>query len=263
VCRRKALLPPLQQEDSEGQPRQHRDCAAPAASVDLFWVTDFPLFELADDAALEGGRSHGPPRDDADAAPLPQLQSVHHPFTAPREGEDTAALHAAMQCGAAAVAAAALLPAGAPPPAASRQQHDAWRRVLGIRGQHYDLVCNGVELGGGSIRLHDAATQRGVLEAVLRVTPQQLEGFAPLLAALGSGAPPHGGLALGLDRLVALLVGPECAQSVRDVIAFPKSAAGNDALTGAPAAATPAQWAELHLAPTVAAGAAAGAHVQR
>lgn len=254
LCRRKAL----QQQQPPLPPSPDEPGAPSLATVDLFWVTDFPLFELADEA-LEGHASWRDGTGDGDGATLPQLQSVHHPFTAPREGRDAALLHAALQSSAPAAAqaaAAAALPAGAAPPApASRPQLDgvAWRRLLGVRGQHYDLVCNGVELGGGSVRMHDAATQRGVLEAVLRVTPQQLEGFAPLLAALGSGAPPHGGLALGLDRLVALLVGPECAQSVRDVIAFPKSAAGNDALTGAPAEATPAQWAELHLAPVVAA----------
>ena len=91
--------------------------------------------------------------------------------------------------------------------------------------------------------------QRFVLASVLRVSPAQLAGFGSLLTSLGMGAPPHGGLALGLDRLVATLAGPDCAASVRDVIAFPKSAQGNDLLTGAPAEPQPHQWRELHLAP--------------
>jgi len=207
--------------------------------------------------AAEGSR-----RDGDHAGALPALQAVHHPFTAPCEEDAPVLLDAirsfsnpsfsswefAEPLAVAAQSAAAVAP---PPP-------EAWRRLLAVRAQHYDLVCNGVELGGGSVRLHEAATQRGVLETILRVTPRQLDGFAPLLAALGSGAPPHGGLALGLDRLVATLVGPDCAQSVRDVIAFPKSAMGNDVLVGAPAEATPQQWAELHLAP-VRAGSREGA----
>jgi aspartyl-tRNA synthetase len=119
--------------------------------------------------------------------------------------------------------------------------------LLTVRGQHYDLVANGVELGGGSVRIHDAALQQAVLERVIAVSPAQLLGFKTLLTALAHGAPPHGGIALGLDRLVAMLAGPDAAASVRDVIAFPKSAAGNDLLTGAPAEATSEQLREFHV----------------
>ena len=77
-----------------------------------------------------------------------------------------------------------------------------------------------------------------------------MHAFEPLLAALAAGAPPHGGLALGLDRLTALLAGMAAAPSLRDVIAFPKSAAGNDPLTGAPAQVTPQQLQEYHITTT-------------
>jgi len=111
------------------------------------------------------------------------------------------------------------------------------RALLALRAAAYDVVANGVELGGGSERLSEAAVQRAVLERLLLPAGAAAEGagFGPLLAALDAGAPPHAGAALGLDRLVAALAGPEAAASVRDVIAFPKAASGACALTGAPA----------------------------
>ena len=115
---------------------------------------------------------------------------------------------------------------------------------LAVAGQHYDMVLNGVEIGGGSIRIHDAETQRFVLESVLQLSPEVVGGFSHLLEALASGTPPHGGIAFGFDRLVATLCE---AGSLRDVIAFPKSAMGNEPLTGAPAAVTVAQLAEYRL----------------
>ncbi|VDM15928.1 unnamed protein product [Hydatigera taeniaeformis] len=93
---------------------------------------------------------------------------------------------------------------------------------------HYDLVCNGQEVGGGSLRIHQADMQRYVLENILG------ENVAPLkhlLEALASGAPPHGGFALGVDRLTAILTN---AQTIRDVIAFPKTSEGRDLLSGSP-----------------------------
>ena len=74
-----------------------------------------------------------------------------------------------------------------------------------------------------------------------------MAGFEGLLAALAQGAPPHGGFAFGLDRLVWLVAGPRCAATIRDVIAFPKSAAGNEAMSGAPAEAAPDALRELHV----------------
>lgn len=123
-----------------------------------------------------------------------ELDAAHHPFTAPHPAD----LH--------------LLPT----------------EPAKVRGQHYDLVLNGCEIGGGSIRIHQAALQRYVLETVLK---EDVNLLSHLLQALDSGAPPHGGIALGLDRLMCLVTG---APSIRDVIAFPKSFRGHDLMSGAP-----------------------------
>jgi aspartyl-tRNA synthetase len=100
------------------------------------------------------------------------------------------------------------------------------------RAQAYDIVWNGQEMGGGSVRISDAATQ-GAVFAALGIDAEEAESrFGFLLEALRYGAPPHGGIAYGVDRIVQRLAG---ADSIRDVIAFPKTASGADALTGAPA----------------------------
>lgn len=122
------------------------------------------------------------------------------------------------------------------------------RELLSIRAAHYDLVANGWEIGGGSLRLHRAEDQKAVFDNILRLPKHQVDGFRHLLQALENGAPPHGGIAFGLDRLVVLLSGSQAATSLRDVIAFPKSAIGNEPLTGAPAEATKAQLLEYHIA---------------
>jgi aspartyl-tRNA synthetase len=102
----------------------------------------------------------------------------------------------------------------------------------------YDIVCNGNEIGGGSIRIHRADVQRRVFE-IMGIGPDEAqEKFGFLLDAFQYGAPPHGGIAMGWDRIVALLAG---AESIREVIAFPKSGGGLDPLTGAPAPVTAAQ----------------------
>ena len=107
--------------------------------------------------------------------------------------------------------------------------------LAGLTGQCYDLVCNGTEVGGGSVRIHDANLQRCVLQDVLRMPSARVDStFGHLLESLASGCPPHAGFALGIDRLVSLVVGAERAPSIRDVIAFPKSYAGQEPLTGAP-----------------------------
>ena len=102
----------------------------------------------------------------------------------------------------------------------------------------YDIVLNGTELGGGSIRIHDQNMQRDVFEVIGLTAEEAQSKFGFLLEAFQYGPPPHGGLAIGIDRLCALLAG---ADSIREVIAFPKTASGGDPLTGAPTPITSAQ----------------------
>ncbi|MGH3831046.1 MAG: aspartate--tRNA ligase [Pseudonocardiaceae bacterium] len=133
--------------------------------------------------------------------------AVHHPFTAPM------------------------------PQWADRFERDPGSAL----GYAYDLVCNGNEIGGGSLRIHHPEMQQRVF-GVLGISAEQArEKFGFLLEALRYGPPPHGGIAFGWDRVCMLLAG---ADSLREVIAFPKSGGGHDPLTGAPAPITPAQRAE-------------------
>jgi len=138
-----------------------------------------------------------------------KLESAHHPFTAPHP-ED---------------------------------RHLLKTNPLQCRSLHYDLVLNGQEIGGGSVRIHSGAEQRYVLQEVLKEDAVELNH---LLQALDSGCPPHAGIALGLDRLVAILTKSD---SIRDVIAFPKSGEGRDLMAGAPAEITAEQKQMYHLVP--------------
>ncbi len=113
-----------------------------------------------------------------------------------------------------------------------------------LKSRAYDLVVDGWELGGGSIRINDPAIQSRVFEIIGMGEEEAQSRFGFLLEALRYGAPPHGGIAFGIDRIVALLAGRD---SIRDVIAFPKTASGSDPLTGAPAPVDDAQLRELGL----------------
>jgi aspartyl-tRNA synthetase len=113
-----------------------------------------------------------------------------------------------------------------------------------VRAQAYDVVINGWEIGGGSIRIHDREVQSRMFGA-LGLTPEQAETqFGHLLQAFQFGAPPHGGIALGLDRLIALLADES---SIREVIAFPKTNSAQDLMTDAPALVDEAQLRDLHI----------------
>ena len=125
-------------------------------------------------------------------------------------------------------------------PAADREK-DFDRDPADVPARAYDLVCNGNELASGSIRIHRSDVQQRVFEVIGLSAEEARSKFGFLLDAFAFGPPPHGGLAPGLDRIAALLAG---ADSIRDVIAFPKTSSGGDPLTGAPTPITAAQRAE-------------------
>ena len=139
-----------------------------------------------------------------------RLTSMHHPFTSPR------------------------------PEDVDRLEDDP----AGVRARAYDLVLNGNEIGGGSIRIHDAALQARIFRLLKIGDAEARARFGFFLDALGFGTPPHGGIALGLDRIVALLAGEA---SIRDVMAFPKTAGAVDLMAGSPSAVDRRQLRELHL----------------
>ncbi len=112
------------------------------------------------------------------------------------------------------------------------------------RGSQYDLVCNGYEVGGGSIRIHDRAIQEKIFPLIGQSMEHAMREFGHMLEAFEYGAPPHGGMAWGIDRLVMLLAG---APNIREVIAFPKTQNGADIMAHAPSIAEPEQLNELHL----------------
>ena len=113
-----------------------------------------------------------------------------------------------------------------------------------VRAKAYDLVINGQEAGGGSIRIHESELQQRVFRAIGFTTEAAWKKFGFLLSAFKYGTPPHGGLAFGFDRMVMLLTG---SKSIRDVIAFPKAQNASCLMTEAPAEVEAAQLADLHI----------------
>ncbi len=174
---------------------------------DFLWVTDFPLFEWS-------------PEEN-------KWNAMHHPFTRPK-AEDMALLVDATPSSRGLEAA---------------ERGEAPRLQLSeLRAEAYDVVLNGVEIGGGSIRIHEPKLQEKMFET-LGISPEARESqFGHLLRALRLGAPPHGGIAFGLDRLVMLICGE---QSIREVMAFPKNNRSMDLMTSSPAEVDPKQLRDL------------------
>ncbi len=139
-----------------------------------------------------------------------RYNSMHHPFTSPHD-----------------------------------EDHDLLAKEPGaVRAKAYDLVLNGSEIGGGSIRIHDSAQQSRIF-SLLNISQEEAQlRFGFFLEALEYGTPPHGGIALGLDRMIAILAGES---SIREVMAFPKTAAAIDLMAGAPSPVDPKQLKELHI----------------
>lgn len=139
------------------------------------------------------------------------FSATHHPFTAPKSATDVDLLLS---------------------------------DPLKAKADHYDLVVNGVELGGGSRRIHSAEMQKFIMRDVLHMSEERMNDFSHLFEALRAGCPPHAGFAIGFDRLIAVMLGRE---SVRDVIAFPKSSKGEDLMVGSPTHMTKEQMTMYHL----------------
>ena len=164
------------------------------SEFDMFWVVDFPLFEIHTTST--------------DLSRKFFLKAFHHPFTMPQPNY----YHNLRNY--------------------YYSRDGITEDILKIKGQTYDLVCNGSELGGGSVRIHTSDLQKHVFMNVLGMKWDDLnEYFGHLLTALDSGCPPHAGIALGMDRVISIMCN---TPSVSDVIAFPKSTAGNELLTNTP-----------------------------
>jgi aspartyl-tRNA synthetase len=170
----------------------------------LLWVLDFPLFEYDE----EGNR----------------WVARHHPFTSPKPSQIEVMINNN--------------------PVIEDAANYLAHPYAGIKAKAYDMVLNGSEIGGGSVRIHQEAVQSQVFRA-LKIGPEEAQAkFGFLLDALQYGAPPHGGIAFGLDRIVTMMTG---AESIRDVIAFPKTQRAQCLLTQAPSPVDERQLRELHI----------------
>ena len=187
----------------------------PLTGFHPLWVVDFPLFtkQTEEDEGQDGGAG---------------LCSTHHPFTAPKLKT---------------LKAADVLN-GTEDTSGMATLRNLLSDPLQVTGDHFDLVINGVEVGGGSRRIHDSKMQEFILREVLQVRPERIENFRHLLDALAAGCPPHTGFAIGFDRLMAILCD---VQSVRDVIAYPKYGNGVDHTVKSPSPITDEQLSTYHL----------------